>query len=167
MPYQHLSHTLPIFINECSKYLILGSFPSVKSREVMFYYGHPRNRFFPTLYKIFNEEHSFDISNRKDFLIRHNIALYDVIEECDIKGSSDSSITNVIPADIVGILREFPSIKVIGITGGKAKSLFDKYLLNKIDTSKIKVVYLPSTSPANAKISSETLFESYKSLFCL
>ena len=165
--YNHLTHTLPIFINECSKYLILGSFPSVKSREVMFYYGHPRNRFFPTLYKIFNEEHSFDISNRKDFLIRHNIALYDVIEECDIKGSSDSSITNVIPADIVGILREFPSIKVIGITGGKAKSLFDKYLLNKIDTSEIKVVYLPSTSPANAKISSETLFESYKSLFCL
>ena len=165
--YQHLSHRLPIFINEYSKCLILGSFPSVKSREVMFYYGHPRNRFFPTLYKIFNEEHSFDISNRKDFLIRHNIALYDVIEECDIEGSSDSSITNVIPADIVGILRKFPNIKVIGITGGKAKSLFDKYLLNKIDTSEIKVVYLPSTSPANAKISNIDLVESYKSLFCL
>ncbi len=82
--YKHLTHTLPIFINENSKYLLLGSFPSVKSREYNFYYSHPRNRFFPTLYKIFNEEHSFDISNRKDFLNRHNIALYDVIEECDI-----------------------------------------------------------------------------------
>ena len=165
--YQHLTHTLELFANKDSKYLILGSFPSVKSREYNFYYAHPRNRFFPTLATIFNESLSSDIKERKDFLIRHNIALYDVIEECDIKGSSDSSIINVIPADIVGILNKFPNIKVIGITGGKAKSLFDKYLLNKIDTSKINVVYLPSTSPANAKISNEKLLESYKSLFCL
>ena len=165
--YQHLSHTLPIFINECSKYLILGSFPSVKSREVMFYYGHPRNRFFPTLYKIFNEEHSFDIEQRKEFLIRHNIALYDVIEECDIKGSSDSSIINVVPADIVGILRKFRNIKVIGITGGTASKLFQKHLLNKITNKDIKIIYLPSTSPANAKITNKELVEAYKSLFCL
>ena len=165
--YQHLTHTLELFANKDSKYLILGSFPSVKSREYNFYYAHPRNRFFPTLAIIFNESLSSDIKERKDFLLRHNIALYDVIEECDIKGSSDSSIINVVPADIVGILNIFPNIKVIGITGGKAKSLFDKYLLNKIDTSKIKVVYLPSTSPANAKINNEKLLESYKSLFCL
>lgn len=165
--YQHLTHTLELFANKDSKYLILGSFPSVKSREYNFYYSHPRNRFFPTLATIFNECLSNDIRERKDFLIRHNIALYDVIEECDIKGSSDSSIINVVPADIVGILHKFPNIKVIGITGGKAKSLFDKYLLNKIDTSYVKVVYLPSTSPANAKISNEKLLESYKSLFCL
>ena len=165
--YQHLTHTLELFANKDSKYLILGSFPSVKSREYNFYYSHPRNRFFPTLAIIFNESLSSDIKERKDFLSRHNIALYDVIEECDIKGSSDSSIINVIPADIVGILHKFPNIKVIGITGGKAKSLFDKYLLNNIDTSKIKVVYLLSTSPANAKISNEKLLEPYKSIFCL
>ena len=165
--YQHLSHTLPIFINEQSKYLVLGSFPSVKSREVMFYYGHPRNKFFPTLFKVFNEEHSFDVSKRKEFLIKHEIALYDVIEECDIEGSSDSSITNVKPADIVSILKKYPNIKVIGITGGTASKLFQKYLLNKITNKDIKIIYLPSTSPANAKITNKELVEAYKSLFCL
>ena len=161
----HLTHTLPIFINECSKYLILGSFPSVKSREVMFYYGHPRNKFFPTLYKIFKEEHSFDISKRKEFLIRHNIALYDVIEECDIEASYDSSIKNEIPINIVGILNDFPNIKVIGVTGGTASKLFEKHLRNKIAGKDIKVVFLPSTSPANAKMSLEELVEHYKQIF--
>lgn len=165
---EHLTHTLPIFINDDSKVLILGSFPSVKSREVMFYYGHSQNRFFKVLTKVFNDDSSIDtIEERKAFLLKHKIALYDVIEECDISGSADSSIKNVKPADIIGILREFPLIKVIGITGGKAKKLFDKYILNKIDLTKVKVVYLPSSSPANAKMSIEALAESYKSLFVI
>ena len=163
--YQHLSHTLPIFINECSKYLVLGSFPSVKSREYNFYYSHPRNRFFPTLYKIFNEEHSFDIEKRKEFLLRHNIALYDVIEECDIEASYDSSIKNEIPIDLLGILNNFPNIKVIGVTGGAASKLFAKHLLNKISDKDIKLVFLPSTSPANAKMSLDELVEHYKCIF--
>ena len=161
----HSSHTLPIFINECSKYLILGSFPSVKSREYNFYYYHPMNRFFPTLYKIFNEEHSFDIEDRKDFLTRHNIALYDVIEECDIEASYDSSIKNEIPIDLLGILNNFPNIKVIGVTGGTASKLFAKHLLNKISDKDIKLVFLPSTSPANAKMSLDELVEHYKCIF--
>lgn len=161
----HLTHTLPIFINKCSKYLILGSFPSVKSREYNFYYSHPRNRFFPTLYKIFNEEHSFDIEKRKEFLFRHNIALYDVIEECDIEASYDSSIKNEIPMDLLGILNNFPNIKVIGITGGVASKLFEKHLLKLVDQSKIRVVFLPSTSPANAKMSLEELVLKYNEIF--
>ena len=161
----HLAHTLPIFINECSKYLILGSFPSVKSREYNFYYSHPRNRFFPTLYKIFGEEHSFDITQRKDFLKRHNIALYDVVEECDIEASYDSSIKNEIPINILGILKDFPNIKVIGVTGGTASKLFEKHLRNKIADRDIKVVFLPSTSPTNAKMSLEELVEHYKQIF--
>ena len=161
----HLTHTLPIFINECSKYLILGSFPSVKSREYNFYYSHPRNRFFPTLYKIFNEEHSFVIEDRKDFLLRHGIALYDVVEECDIEASYDSSIRNVIPINITAILKDFPNIKVIGITGGTASSLFKKHLLHLVDQSKVKVVFLPSTSPANAKMKEDELVEEYKKIF--
>ena len=165
--YQHLTHTLPIFINEDSGILILGSFPSVKSREVMFYYGHPQNRFFKVLPGVFNERVNLvTIEQKKSFLKKHKIALYDVIEECDIEGSSDSSIKNVKPANIPGILREFSSIKVIGITGGKAKKLFEKYILNKIDVTHIKVVYLPSTSPANAKMSIDALQDLYKSLFC-
>jgi len=157
-----LTHTFPIFINEKSEILILGSFPSVKSREVMFYYGHPQNRFFKVLGRLFNEECSTDIEQRKLFLKKHKIALYDVIEECDIEGSADSTIKNVKPIDIEAILNIYKNIKVIGITGTKAKALFDKYLLAKVGS--IKVVYLPSTSPANAKISVDSLVNKFKEL---
>ena len=158
----HLTHTLPIFIDENSEILILGSFPSVKSREVMFYYGHPQNRFFRVLGSLFNEV-AITVEERKDFLKRHKIALYDVIEECDIEGSADSSIKNVIPIDIVSILKEYPNIKVIGVNGNKAKELFIKYLLDKVGST--KVIYLPSTSPANAKMNLEVLISKYKILF--
>ena len=159
----HLTHTLPIFIDENSEILILGSFPSVKSREVMFYYGHPQNRFFRVLGRLFNEDAPITVEQRKVFLKRHKIALYDVIEECDIEGSADSSIKNVIPIDIVSILQEYPNIKVIGVNGNKAKELFIKYLLDKVGST--KVIYLPSTSPANAKMNLETLISKYKILF--
>lgn len=158
----HLTHKLPIFINKESEILILGSFPSVKSRELGFYYSHPRNRFFSTLSKVFDEEFSNTIEGRKAFLIKHHIALYDVVEECDINNSEDASIRNVIPINIERILCDYPHIKLIGITGNKASSLFDKYLKDKVD---IKVVYLPSTSPANAKMSDEELINKYKTLF--
>jgi len=158
----HLTHILPIFIDKDSEILILGSFPSVKSREVMFYYGHKQNRFFPVLGRLFNEDAPITVEERKVFLKRHKIALYDVIEECDIEGSADSSIKNVVPIDIANILREFPNIKVIGITGNTAKYYFDKYLLDKI--SNIKVVYLPSTSPANARMRLDNLVEAYRDL---
>ena len=157
----HLTHTLKIFIDKESKILILGSFPSIKSREYGFYYSHPQNRFFPTLSKIFKEDCPNTIEERKEFLRRHHIALYDVIEECDISNSEDSSIRNVIPIDIEKILREYPNIKTIGITGKKASSLFDKYLLDKVN---IRVVYLPSTSPANAKMKIEDLITKYKAI---
>lgn len=158
----HLTHTLPIFIDESSKILVLGSFPSVKSREVMFYYGHPQNRFFAVLGRLFNEGAPLTAKDRKVFLKRHKIALYDVIEECDIEGSADSSIKNVIPIDIVSILQEYPNIKVIGVNGNKAKELFIKYLLDKVGST--KVIYLPSTSPANAKMNLEALVSRYKEL---
>ena len=158
----HLKHELEIFINKDSEILILGSFPSVKSREYRFYYSHPQNRFFLVLAKALNEETPKSIDDRKAFLRKHKIALYDVIEECDIDGSSDSSIKNVVPADIVGILLNYPNIKRIGITGKKASSLFDKYLKYKVE---IDVVYLPSTSPANAKFKLEELIKAY--MHCL
>ena len=101
---EHHTHTFPIFINEDSEILILGSFPSVKSRENMFYYAHPQNRFFKVLSVLFNEEYSLDLTKRKDMLKKHKIALYDVIEECDIEGSADSSIKNVKQIDIVSIV---------------------------------------------------------------
>ena len=158
-----VNHLFPIFINDHSKILILGSFPSVKSREDGFYYSHPRNRFFLVLSNIFNEECPISIDDRKEFLKKHKIALYDdVIEECEIHASSDSSIRNVKPIDIESILRKYPNIECIGITGGKAKELFDRYLSDKVD---VKVKYLPSTSSANARMKVDDLVKEYRKLF--
>ena len=156
--------SLPIFINPNSKILILGSFPSIKSRELGFYYSHKQNRFFSVLSVIFNEDVPLSIKDRKDFLKRHLIALYDVIERCEITNSSDSSIKDVVPIDIKKILNDYPNIKKIGVTGKKASSLFEKYL-KKYISEDIEVYYLPSTSPANAKMSLEELVKEYRRLF--
>ena len=158
----HLKHELEIFVSKESKLLILGSFPSVKSREANFYYSHPRNRFFKLLYLLYNEEYSTSIEERKSFLNKHRIALYDVIYECDIEGSDDSSIRNVTPINIESILSNYPSIKAIITTGSLTHKLFDKYLLDKIDSNKIRIIHLPSTSPANARMSDIDLLAHYK-----
>ena len=162
---EHHTHTFPIFIHKDSEILILGSFPSVKSRENMFYYAHPQNRFFKVLFTLFNEEYLTDISKRKKLLKKHKIALYDVIEECDIEGSADNTISNIKPIDIKSILEKYPNIKLIATTGSKAASLFDKYLLDKVGN--IKVIHLPSTSPANAKMKLDELVNKYKALMLM
>ena len=159
MEISHVTHeSIPPFINMDSEILILGSLPSVKSREYGFFYAHKQNRFFKTLAMVFNEEEPITIEQRKSFLLKHRIALYDVIYECDICGSSDSSIRNVVPIDIKSILKQYPNIKKIFTTGKKSKELYDKYLLKE---SGIDAVSLPSTSPANATISQEKLVEAY------
>lgn len=158
----HEIHTFPIFINDDSTVLILGSFPSVKSREQNFYYAHPQNRFFPTLARIFSEDVPHQVQDRKIFLKKHRIALYDVIEECDIDGSDDSSIRNVTPINLKSILEEYPNIQTIGVLGKKAQHLFEQYLK---DDCSVKVIYLPSTSPANAKMKLDDLVKEFQVLF--
>ncbi len=154
---------LPPYINDDSEILILGSLPSVKSREEGFYYAHKRNRFFLTLATLFNEEEPISIMDRKSFLNKHKIALYDVVYACDIHMSSDSSIKNVTPINILCVLYTHKKIKIVAVNGGKAKQLFDKYLLKDIPED-LKVIYLPSTSPANAKTSLSQLVEQYKQI---
>ena len=154
---------LPPYINDDSEILILGSLPSIKSREEGFYYAHKRNRFFLTLATLFNEEEPISIMDRKSFLNKHKIALYDVVYACDIHMSSDSSIKNVTPINIKCLLNAHKSIKVVAVNGGKAKQLFDKHLLKFINKD-IKIIYLPSTSPANAKMSLAQLVEQYKQI---
>ena len=160
MDYRHITHeSIPPFINKESKILILGSLPSFASREAGFFYAHPQNRFFKILAGVFDEELPLTREERKDFLRKHKIALYDVIYECDIVGSSDQSIKNAKPINLNDLLLCYPNIKAIFTTGNKAKELFDKYLQKETD---IKVIGLPSSSAANAKMGLEELIETYK-----
>ncbi len=143
----HVVHPLKPIYDRNSKVLILGSMPSVKSRELGFYYAHPQNRFWKILAKIYNEPIATTIEARKNFLLKHHIALFDVIQSCDIISSSDSSIKNPIPNDFTPIL-ETANIKAIFTTGRKAYQLYNKYCYSKTGTvAKI----LPSTSPANCR----------------
>lgn len=153
MEYTHLSHTFDPIYNEKSKILILGTFPSVKSREYGFYYGHPRNRFWKLLGSLMREPIPITIEDKKQFLLKNNIAIWDVVESCDIMGSSDSSIKNVVPTDINRILYIAP-IEKIYANGAKAHQLYEKYTLPVI---KREIIKLPSTSPANAMFSFERL----------
>ena len=118
-----VNHTLKPIYDKNSKVLILGSIPSVKSREVGFYYSHPKNRFWKTLSKIYNEEIKDTKDERIQFLKKHHIALFDVLKSCDISASSDSSIKDPIPNDLNSILKE-ADIKAIFTTGNKAYQLY-------------------------------------------
>ena len=163
--YQHISHeSIKPFIDNNSSILILGSFPSIKTREVGFYYGHPQNRFYKVIANIFNEQLPTSIEEKKELLIKHHIALYDVIYSCDISNSEDSSIKNVTPIDIKELLSRYPNIKTIILNGNKAKELFNRYLIKDIGTQNIEICYAPSTSPANAKMSLDDLVEIYSKI---
>lgn len=151
--------SIPPFINKDSNTLILGSLPSIASRKDGFFYAHPQNRFFKILSKVFNEEEPKTIPERKEFLTRHHIALYDVIYACDIYGSSDSTIENVEPINLKTILEEYPNIKKVFTTGKKGKELYDKYLLPQTG---VEAISLPSSSAANAAMSVDKLVEKYK-----
>jgi len=153
-----LSHQFGPIYNKSSKILILGSFPSVKSRVRDFYYMHPQNRFWTLLEKIYNDDFTNqDIEEKIALLLKHNIALYDVIESCTIQGSSDSSIKNIEVADIKSIM-DNTSIESIYLNGRKAEKVFLEYFYDL----KSYAIYLPSTSPANARYSIENLLKEWK-----
>lgn len=149
-------HNINPIYNEDSKILILGSFPSVKSREQQFFYAHPQNRFWKVISNIFNEQLPNTIEEKTQMLLRNNIAVWDVIKSCDIVGSSDSSIENVVVNDIESILKK-TNIQKIFANGDKSYKLFKKYF-----TKDIEIIKLPSTSPANAQFSFERLCEEWK-----
>ncbi|MCI9646266.1 MAG: DNA-deoxyinosine glycosylase [Lachnospiraceae bacterium] len=164
--YQQLTHEFPPIFNKESRILILGTFPSVKSREQHFYYGHPQNRFWRVLATITGEKTPEDIAEKKWLLLQHGIAIWDVIQSCEIAGSSDSSIRNVVPSDIYQIL-EGTQIAAIFGNGNKACELYSKYALPLLRErcpgdwkgweSRCGIHRLPSTSPANAAWSLERL----------
>ena len=151
-------HPIPPFFNEDSKILILGSFPSVKSREVGFFYGHPQNRFWKILAEIFGEEVPISTEEKRAMLKRNKIALWDVISSCEISGSQDSTIRNVTPNDLSVIL-ENSSIERIFLNGKTAEKYYRKYQEKTIMHT---ATTLPSTSPANAAISFEKIAEIWR-----
>ena len=153
-----INHPLPPVYDDNSIILILGSFPSVASREAEFFYGHKQNRFWRVLAAVFDTDVPESIEEKKIFLIKHGIALWDVIGSCDITGSSDSSIKNVVPNDI-SIILESANIKNIYVNGKTAMKYYNKYIRDKVNRD---AVCLPSTSPANAAWSYEKLINAWK-----
>lgn len=155
---EYVYHTFEPFYSDDSEILILGSMPSSTSRKLNFYYMHPSNRFWLILSKVYNEQVGESIEEKKQFLKKYKIALWDVIKSCEINGSSDASIKNVIVNDIGNLISK-TKIKKIYTTGKTAYNLYNKYC--KVKTG-IEAIYLYSPSPANCAISLEKIVENYK-----
>lgn len=151
---ERVSHTFgPCCDSEC-RILIMGTMPSPKSREQGFYYGHPQNLFWGTLARLLGQpEPEPSPDARRTFALKHHIALWDVLDSCDIRGAEDNSIKNETPNDLLEIFRTAPDIGAVFTTGKKAKALYDKYssemYRNCGGKEPIEAIYLPSTSPAN------------------
>ena len=143
---QQLDHPFPPVVDKDCRILILGSFPSVKSRENGFFYGHPQNRFWRMLAGVYGEKVPADVPAKIDLLLRHQIALWDVIAACQIEGSSDASVRNAIPVDISKVL-DVACIDRVICNGALACKLYQHHLE---PITGIKAIALPSTSPANA-----------------
>lgn len=150
-------HPIAPVWDENSRVLILGSFPSVRSRQEGFFYGHPQNRFWKVLSGLWEEPLPGTAAEKKSFLLRHRIALWDVIASCEVEGSADSSLRSVIVNDITPILRGAP-IRCICTNGSAASSLYKKHMGSAADLPQI---CLPSTSPANAAWSLSRLREAW------
>ncbi len=162
MDYLHITHPFPpVFDGNC-KILILGTLPSVKSRENDFYYGHRQNRFWKLLAALFDEPVPAEIPEKQALLLRHHIALWDVIASCDIRGSSDSSIRNVEPTQLRRVLNAAPIARIYA-NGAKAAALYRKY---QEPVTRMPITALPSTSPANAAWSLEKLCQAWCVIQC-
>ena len=151
-------HPIPPLFDAASEILILGSFPSVRSREAGFFYGHPQNRFWRVTAAVTGAPVPQTIPEKRAFLLSHHIALWDVIASCEITGSSDSSIRNAVPNDLTVILSA-AQIRRIYVNGGTAARYYDKYQLPQTG---IPAVRLPSTSPANAAWSLSKLCDAWR-----
>ena len=155
---ERLSHPFEPVWSESSRILILGSFPSVKSRETNFYYGHPRNRFWTVLSTVYGCDVPSDIEDKKTLILSHDLALWDVISSCDIVGSSDSSIRNARVNDIPALISKTRIERII-CNGRQASGLYERYVM---PLTHIEPVPMPSTSPANAAWSAERLVGEWK-----
>lgn len=157
---EHIVHPIPPLYDENSRVLILGSFPSVKSREAQFFYGHPQNRFWRLLALLCGEDAPVTVEEKKRLALSHGVALWDVIHSCTITGSSDSSVRDVVPNDLSPILSG-SRVERIFCNGALSYKLYTKYIFPQTG---IEAVKLPSTSPANAAYSMERLIAEWKKI---
>lgn len=154
----------PIIDHNC-RILILGSMPGVKSLTEQQYYAHPYNRFWRLMCLLLDEDIPLnDYAAKTDMLLKNDIALWDTLAYCEREGSLDSDINGEIPNDIVGLLNDYPRLITIVCNGGKASSAFRKYFAKQISQD-IKVYYLHSTSPANARMTLDALADEWKIAF--
>ncbi|MBQ8309693.1 MAG: DNA-deoxyinosine glycosylase [Clostridia bacterium] len=151
-------HPIPPLYDTESRVLILGSFPSVKSRAEGFFYGHPQNRFWRVLAGVFEDDVPTTVDEKRAFLVRHHVALWDVIASCEITGSSDSSIRSVVPTDLMPILASAP-IERIFVNGKTAENYFRRFQKPILGRD---AICLPSTSPANATKSLSALIDAWR-----
>ena len=154
---ERAAHPFAPVVDANCRVLVLGSFPSVKSRENGFYYGHPRNRFWQVTARVFGEPVPQTVAEKRDMLLRHGVAMWDVIASCEIEGSSDSSVRNAVPVDIAkitGVCR----IERVLCNGALAGKLYERYLQAALG---LPATVLPSTSPANAAWSVDRLTEAW------
>ena len=155
---EFIEHTLSPIYDENSNILILGTMPSPKSRELGFYYSHPQNRFWRVLSTLYLESPPSSVEEKTAFVLRHHIALWDVLKSCRIEGADDSSIKDPVPNDITGLLRQ-TNIHQVFTTGTKAAALYKRFCSNTAGSA----ISLPSTSPANCRhYNFERLVEAYK-----
>jgi len=157
---ENIKHPIAPVFDENSRVLVLGSFPSVKSREEMFFYGHPQNRFWRVTAAVFGAETPKTVAEKREFLLSHGIALWDVLASCEIEGSADSSIKNAVPNDLTPILST-AKIEKIFVNGKAAEKYYNKYIKNTLGCD---AVCLPSTSPANAAWTLEKLTSAWRAI---
>lgn len=155
----YVTHPIPPVYDGNSEILILGSFPSVKSREAGFFYGHPQNRFWRVLAAVYGGETPATTEEKTAFLHQNHVALWDVLAACEIKGSADCSIRSAVPTDLSAILEAAP-IRAVFVNGKTAEKYYRQYQLPKTGR---EAVCLPSTSPANATKSLDALVEAWGS----
>lgn len=153
------THPFPPVYDKRAKTLVLGTFPSVKSRENGFYYGHPRNRFWRVTAGVFNETPPETTADKRAFLLAHGIALWDVLERCDIAGSADATIQNAVPNDVGALIEETGITRVLA-NGSAAYALYMKHIFPQTGVTPVR---LPSTSPANASWPLERLIGAWRS----